>query len=88
MFDKQLLIRELETLLVDCGQESSPLSNRVAKFADTWIKRLQEDKGSSIDINALRTMMGDTPGEAPVPKPLDMRGPELSSGTGKIDTRT
>jgi len=84
MFDKQQMILELEALLVDCGQESSPLSQRVSKFADTWIRRLQQAEMPNLDsVRRLSEEYTYLVGK----KPLDMSGVSLDSGKGKVDSR-
>jgi hypothetical protein len=85
MFDRQQMIRELEALLVDCGQESSPLSQRVAKFADRWIRRLQQAEMPNLDsVRRLNEEYTYLVGK----KPLDMSGVPLDSGKGKVDSKS
>jgi hypothetical protein len=88
MFDRDRLETELTRLAEESRQVCTAFGVRVRLFAEEWLVRLKsddKDSSSSIDVDSLRRLMAEYPEPAPS-RPLDMRGPAFSSGTGKLDT--
>jgi len=96
--DIERLQRDLEGLLEDSRRVSGAFGARVGKFASDWLERIKDIGRGVPDIDQLRMLMDEYPAEKGaklldlrepakrIMKPLDMKGPSVSSGLGKLDT--